>query len=71
MKDYELGYTPKNLRLILSENGLAQKDAYELIGKSRGVFSKYLLPADDKNHVSMSYRDWLILTNYISQLEKE
>jgi len=71
MKDYELGYTPKNLRLILSENGLAQKEAYELIGKSRGVFSKYLLPADEKNHVSMNHRDWLILINHICQLEKE
>lgn len=71
MNDYELGYTPNNLRRIISENHLAQKDVYELIGKSRGVFSKYLLPADDKNHVSMGYRDWLIITNYISQIGKE
>ncbi|WP_143354823.1 MULTISPECIES: hypothetical protein [Enterobacterales] len=66
MTDYELGYTPENLRKIINDNCLSQKEVYELIGKSRAVFSKYLLPSGDKNHVSMHHREWLKILNYVS-----
>lgn len=65
MNDYELGYTPGNLRRILKEYNLTQKEVYELIGKSRGVFSKYILDVDDKNFVSMNHSDWLKIISYV------
>lgn len=58
---YELGYTPKNLKKILSENNLTQKDAYTFLGKGRSTFGRYLLDVDNKSHVSMSHKDWLKL----------
>ena len=38
----ELGYTPKDLRRLLEESGLSQKEAREIIGKGRNTFSRYL-----------------------------
>lgn len=58
---YELGYTPKNLKRILSDNELTQKEAYTFLGKGRSTFGRYLLDVDNKSHVSMSHKDWLKL----------
>lgn len=65
----ELGYTPKNLRRLLEESGLSQKDAREIIGKGRNTFSRYLYDVDNHNHVSMAHVDWLTLINYVNALE--
>lgn len=58
---YELGYTPNNLRKILKENNLTQKDARTFLGKGRNTFGRYLCEVGNKNHVSMSHEDWLKL----------
>ncbi|HFF4570497.1 TPA: hypothetical protein ACGC1F_001958 [Acinetobacter baumannii] len=65
----ELGYTPKNLRRLLEESGLSQKDAREIIGKGRNTFSRYLYDVDNHNHVSMAHVDWLTLINYVNALK--
>ncbi|HID9522051.1 TPA: hypothetical protein ACXI2C_003522 [Acinetobacter baumannii] len=58
---FELGYTPQNLNYLLELNKdrISQKTVYTYIDKSRGVFSKYLLPVSHENHVSMKHADWL------------
>ncbi|MFN2098364.1 helix-turn-helix domain-containing protein [Pantoea agglomerans] len=71
MTDYELGYTPENLRKVLKDNGLSQKEIYDYIGKSRGVFSRYLLSSDEKYHVSMNHSDWLKIINYIAEVKSD
>ncbi|KER02602.1 hypothetical protein LGZ99_12480 [Photorhabdus temperata] len=65
MSDFELGYTPNNLRKVLKDNKLTQKEAYDVIGKTRGVFSKYLIEPNDKNFVSMNHKDWCTLMAYV------
>lgn len=67
MRDFELGYTPENLRKIIKDNGLAQKEVYELLGKTRAAFSRYLMPSDNKYHVSMNHADWIKLLNYVNK----
>ncbi|PAV05375.1 hypothetical protein CBG25_06470 [Arsenophonus sp. ENCA] len=66
MTDFELGYTPNNLKKVMKEHSLSQKEVYELIGKTRGVFSKYLLEPENKNFVSMNHKDWVKLIKHVS-----
>ncbi len=63
----ELGYTPKNLRRLLEESGLSQKEAREIIGKGRNTFSRYLYEVSNHNHVSMAHVDWLTLINHVNK----
>ena len=65
LKNPEFGYTPDNLRRLLDENNLSQKEAREYLAKGRTTFSRYLYDIDNHNHVSMSHRDWLKLVNSI------
>ena len=65
----ELGYTPKNLRRLLEESGLSQKEAREIIGKGRNTFSRYLYDVSNHNHVTMSHMDWLTLLEYVKGLQ--
>ena len=46
---YEIAYTPKNLRIMLSRNIISQREAYEAIGVSRCMFYRYLRPYDHPN----------------------
>ncbi len=63
----ELGYTPSNLRRLLAESNLTQKEARQAIGKERNTFSRYLYDPSNKNHVSMSYVHWVELVAYAQQ----
>lgn len=65
IEDYELGYTPSNLRMLLAINNLKQKDAREVLGKGRNTFSRYLYDSYNNNHVTMAHADWLKLLQYI------
>jgi len=67
----ELGYTPSNLRRLLKESNLSQKDAREVIGKGRNTFSRYLYDPSNVNHVSMAYVDWVALVEYAQQKVSE
>lgn len=63
LNNAELGYTPKNLRRLLEESNLTQKEAREIIDKGRNTFSRYLYDVDNHNHVTMAHSDWLKLLN--------
>lgn len=67
--DAELGYTPENLRRLLKQSNLSQKDAREIIDKGRNTFSRYLYDVDNHNHVSMAHVDWLTLIKHVSEKE--
>ncbi|HFC9456717.1 MULTISPECIES: hypothetical protein [Acinetobacter] len=69
LKDFEFGYTPENLRRLLSQSNLSQKDAREIIDKGRNTFSRYLYDVDNHNHVSMTHADWLTLLEYVKGLQ--
>lgn len=65
LHDFELGYTPENLRRLLDQNDLSQKEAREIIAKSRNTFNRYLYDVSNHNHVTMTHADWLKLLDYI------
>lgn len=65
IEDYELGYTPSNLRRLLATYNLKQKNVREILGKGRNTFSRYLYDSDNTNHVTMAHSDWLKLLQYI------
>lgn len=62
---FELGYTPANLRKIIDDHNLLQKQVYEYIGKSRAAFERYLLNPGDPKFVSMHHNDWLKVLEYV------
>ena len=59
MTQLEIGYTPNNLRYFLEKNGMTQKDAYEMLGKSRSAFQRHLHPVDNPNHCTMLHKEWV------------
>ena len=63
---FEIGYTPANLRKILEITKLRQNIVCEVIGKSRSVLHRYTLEADHEKHISMSNGDWNRLLTYIA-----
>ena len=69
LKDFEFGYTPENLRRLLGQSNLSQKEAREIIGKGRNTFSRYLYDVSNHNHVTMSHVDWLTLLVYVNGLQ--
>lgn len=70
-QNFELGYTPNNLKKILLQNNLLQKDARVVIGKCRNAFSRYLYDVSNPNHVSMSHSDWLKILEYVKTGRKK
>ena len=59
MTQLEIGYTPNNLKYFLEKNGMTQKDAYEMLGKSRSAFQRHLHPVDNPNHCTMLHKEWV------------
>lgn len=66
--DAEFGYTPNNLRRLLKQSNLSQKDARAIIDKERNTFSRYLYDVDHPQHVTMSHENWLKILEYISSI---
>lgn len=64
MLDYEIGYTPYNLKKFLDDKGISQKQAYDYIGKSRAAFERYLHSPDDPRHATMKHQDWVKLLKF-------
>ena len=64
---YEIAYTPKNLRIMLSRNIISQREAYEAIGVSRNMMYRYLRPYDHKHHSDMPSAAWNRLVDFVNQ----
>ena len=71
MSKFELGFTPNNLKQILEDNRMNQKDGYELLGKSRSAFQRYLKPPIDPTSATMSHREWLEFLKLIETKKSE
>ena len=67
MNSFEYGYTPKNLKNLLKDSNLSTNEVLEIIGKSRNMLSHYMQDIDNKNHVSMSHKDWIKLVNAVRE----
>lgn len=68
MKDFEIGYTPNNLKKILTDGAVSEVDARILIGKAERTFDRYLYASDDPRNVTMKHQDWVTLLAHCAKL---
>lgn len=57
--NYELGYTPANLRELLKAKGITQKGLADLLGVDRHTVSRWCKDVTHTRHCGMSHVDWL------------
>ena len=57
--DFEVGYTPKNLRLAIASLGLTQLKAAEMCGVKERTLHKWLNEdLESRNHADMPHKKW-------------
>lgn len=65
--EFEAGYTPRNLRLLIGETGLSQPAFAKKHDIALPTLRKWLLPVDSGNHRDMPLWRWLELLKKIEQ----
>lgn len=63
----EAGYTPANLRALLSSAGLTQQAAADLIGVDGRTVRKWLADVDSESHRDMPLHQWRKLLDALQQ----
>lgn len=58
INDFELGYTPNNLKKLVEITGLNQADFVRRYELTSSTFYNNITGIDSKNHRSMSYKSW-------------
>jgi len=57
--DFEVGYTPTNLRLAIAALGVSQKQAAELCGVAERTLRQWLNEdLENRNHADMPLKQW-------------
>lgn len=65
--DYELGYTPKNLRLIRQKHNLTQQQVADITGTAHWrAVSKWEKEMGESSHIDMPYTKWAKLLDKIN-----
>lgn len=64
--DYELGYTPSNLKKLMQENGLTNIQVADIIGKSVKAVERFRSDVNKANHATMEHKNWIALNNFIN-----
>lgn len=57
----EIGYTPKNLRHLITQRGLLQREVAEILGVSDSMVRKWLADVHLVSHSDMPLEKWLKL----------
>ena len=65
----EAGYTPANLRDLLSSAGLTQQAAADLIGVDGRTVRKWLSDVDSDSHRDMPLKSWRKLLDALQQCD--
>jgi len=65
----EAGYTPANLRVLLSSAGLTQQAAADLIGVDGRTVRKWLAELDNASHRDMPLHQWRKLLDALQQCD--
>ena len=65
----EAGYTPANLRALLSSAGLTQQAAADLIGVDTRTVRKWLADVSGDNHRDMPLKSWRKLLDALQQCD--
>lgn len=59
MNNFEVGYTPTNLRLAIAALGMTQATLARLLGVSPQAVRYWLMPVGTKSRRDMSHEKWL------------
>lgn len=59
LNDYEVGYTPTNLRLAIEKLGVTQAELARILGVSPQSVRNWLMPIGTKSRRNMDYEMWL------------
>ena len=59
MTNFEVGYTPTNLRLAIEKIGVTQAALARLLGVSPQAVRYWLMPVGTKSRRDMSHEKWL------------
>jgi len=59
LSDFEVGYTPNNLRLAIEKLGITQAALARLLGVSPQSVRNWLMPVGTKSRRNMDYEVWL------------
>ena len=57
--NFEVGYTPTNLRLALTKLGMTQAALARLLGVAERTLRQWLMPVGTKSRRDMSHEKWL------------
>lgn len=67
MLDYEVGYTPTNLRLAIEKLGVTQAKAAELCGVKERTLRQWLVKdLDAIGHRDMPLKKWIVLLSILN-----
>ena len=67
MLDYELGYTPTNLRLVIEKLGVTQAKAAELCGVKERTLRQWLVKdLESGGHRDMPLKKWIVLLSILN-----
>ena len=67
MYEYEIGYTPANLRILLEKHCLTQQQIAAAMGVADVTVRRWLMPVTANNHRPMSHLQWLALLDIIGE----
>jgi len=59
LSDFEVGYTPTNLRLVIEKLGMTQAALARLLGVSPQSVRNWLMPVGSKSRRNMDHEKWL------------
>ena len=59
LNDYEVGYTPTNLRLAIEKLGVTQAELARILGVAPQSVRNWLMPIGTKSRRNMDYEMWL------------
>lgn len=63
--DFELGYTPANLKKLRHQHDLTSKNVAEITGVTHAAAQKWEASPAQSSYANMAHTKWLMLLQYI------
>lgn len=63
--EYELGYTPNNLKKIREKYRLTQSAVGKITNNALRTIQSWEMPEEAENHVGMPHRKWILLLKQV------
>lgn len=67
MSEYEIGYTPNNLKKLLHDEGKSREWCAQLFKVRINAVHSWCVPLDNKNHRDMPYSKWIELMDFFEK----